>query len=171
MLNIIVAYNNKNVIGKGGKIPWHLPEDLKRFKEITMSYPIIMGRKTHESIGKILKGRTNIIISRDENYIPLETSEPVYVATSLSSALEIAFQINENVFVIGGEQIYKMAMPFADRMYLSFLNTEEDGDVYFPPFKWDEWKWERLGATEEMICPLGPLCEWWVLTREKKVRE
>ena len=169
MLNIIVACNNKDVIGKDGKIPWHIPEDLKRFKEITMGYPVIMGRKTHESIGKILKGRTNIIISRNEDYIPLETSEPVYTATSLSSALEIAFQINENVFVIGGEQIYKMALPFTDRVYLTTVDDDSDGDAYFPTLEfhgWGVYSWICEESPETL-----PKCSWITLTREKEVSE
>ena len=188
MLNIIVACNLKGVIGKDGKVPWHIPYDLKQFKRTTMGHPIIMGRKTHESIGKILKGRTNIIISRDENYVPLETNEPVYTATSLSSALEMALQIDEEVFVIGGEEIYKTALPFVDRICLTKVYNRCDGDAFFSTeiLSLLDGHFDRVNDWDALASYKGweigcsgfsegfkdePACEFWFLTREKKVRE
>ena len=133
-INIIVAVaGKKRVIGKKGGLPWYIPQELKRFKEITMGHPIIMGRKTHESIGRVLSGRTNIVISREPNYKALGC----IVVHSLDEALRVAqgkpFE-NEEVFVIGGGEIYKQALPLADKLYLTYIDKEIKGDVFFPDY-------------------------------------
>ena len=170
MLSIIVAYNKKGVIGKDGQVPWRIPQDLKRFKDVTMGHPIIMGRKTHESIGRLLPGRTNIIITRNKEYIPLDTHEPVYVVHSLSAALEIAFKEDSEAFVIGGEEIYRMALPFADKIYATFLPfNEEDGDAVFPNINTEEWNtnlWVLDGRSISLM--EDEHCEWYIRTRRKK---
>lgn len=132
-VSIIVAVaGSKRVIGKAGGLPWHIPEELKRFKSITMGHPIIMGRKTHESIGRVLPERTNIVITRD----PAFQAEDVIVAHSLEEALQLAQGQpgSEEVFVIGGGEIYKQALPIADKLYLTLIENEVEGDVFFPDY-------------------------------------
>lgn len=142
MTSIIVAYNYKRVIGNEGKIPWHLPEDLKRFKELTMGCPIIMGRKTHESIGRVLPGRMNIIVSRNKDYIPLGPfKEPVFVVQSLERAIQVAESEDKEIFIIGGEQIYKEAVHLANRIYVTLVKNSLEGDTHFPEVPGvGEWK-------------------------------
>jgi dihydrofolate reductase len=132
-VSIIVAVaGSKRVIGKEGNMPWNIPEELKRFKEITLGHPIIMGRKTHESIGKALPGRTNIIITRDPAY----TTAGCIVVDSLEKALQHAKLVpgNDEIFVIGGGEIYKQALPIADKLYLTVIHQEIEGDTFFPDY-------------------------------------
>lgn len=140
-LAIIVAQAENRVIGNNNKLPWHLPEDLRYFKQVTMSKPIIMGRKTYESIGRPLPGRTNIVISRQEGYAP----EGVKVVPSLEAAIELAESIcvidgAEEVMVIGGAQIYEQALAHADRLYLTQVHASVEGDAWFPVFAMEEWR-------------------------------
>lgn len=132
-VSIIVAVaGSKRVIGKAGGMPWNIPEELKRFREITMGHPIIMGRKTHESIGKALPGRANIVISRESNYV----SEGTIIVHSLDEALRLAQNQpgNDEVFVIGGGEIYRQALPLADKLYLTVIDREIEGDTFFPDY-------------------------------------
>lgn len=132
-ISIIVAVaGKKRVIGKAGGMPWHIPEELKRFKEITIGHPIIMGRKTHESIGKVLPERTNIVISRD----PVYQAEGIIVAHSLEKAIQLAKDQpgSQEVFVIGGGEIYKQALPITDKLYLTVIDQEIAGDTFFPDY-------------------------------------
>lgn len=132
-ISIIVAIaGSKRVIGRKGGMPWNLPEELKRFKEITTGHPIIMGRKTFESIGRVLPNRTNIIITHDSNY----SVDGGKVVGSLDEALRIAglTQGNNEVFVIGGGQIYQEAINMADKIYLTYIDSEIDGDTFFPDY-------------------------------------
>ncbi|WP_370279257.1 type 3 dihydrofolate reductase [Pontibacterium sp.] len=140
-LAIIVAQAENRVIGINNKLPWHLPEDLRYFKQVTMSKPIIMGRKTYESIGRPLPGRTNIVISRQEGYAP----EGVKVVPSLEAAIELAESIcvidgAEEAMVIGGAQIYEQALTRADRLYLTQVHASVEGDAWFPAFAMEEWR-------------------------------
>ena len=133
MISIIVAAaGKKRVIGKKGALPWYIPQELKRVKEITMGHPIIMGRKTHESIGRPLPGRTNIVVTHEPNY----QAEGCMVAHSLEEALRQAMlaQGDDEVFIIGGGQIYEQALPLADKLYLTYVDKEIDGDVFFPDY-------------------------------------
>ncbi len=123
------------VIGKDNSLPWNMPADMKRFKELTTGKPVIMGRKTFESIGKPLPDRTNIIMTRDENY----KAEGCIVVHSVDEALKSA-EGNEEVMVIGGAQIYKEFFPRANKMYLTVIDNDFEGDVYFPEYNRDEWK-------------------------------
>lgn len=132
-ISIIVAIAGENrVIGKKGGLPWYIPEELKRFKAITMNHPIIMGRKTHESIGKVLPGRVNIIITRDSSY----KAEECLVVTSLDEAINLAKTQpgSEEIFIIGGGQIYQEAMSKADKLYLTYIDEDLEGDVFFPDY-------------------------------------
>lgn len=127
LLSIIVAMAKNRVIGNKGKIPWHLPEDLKRFKQLTMGHPIIMGRKTFDSIGKPLPGRTNIVITRNKQF----SAQGVVRADNLDDAIRKAGGQNE-IFVIGGAEIYREALPRADKIYLTLIEQEFEGDTFFP---------------------------------------
>lgn len=133
MISIIVAVaGEKRVIGKKGSLPWYIQEELKRFKEITMGHPIIMGRKTHESIGRVLSGRTNIVVTHEPNY----QAEGCEVAHNLEEALRLAKDAHgdDEVFIIGGGQIYQEAIKFADKLYLTYIDEEIEGDVFFPDY-------------------------------------
>ena len=134
MITLIAAAAENNALGKDNDLLWHLPEDFKRFKQITSGHYIIMGRKTFESFPKPLPNRTHIIITRQEDYL----AEGCLVVHSLEEALEIAPQ-NEEVFIIGGAQIYKQALPFADKIDLTRVHIELDADAFFPEFITSEW--------------------------------
>ena len=136
IISLIAAMDEKRGIGIDGQLPWHLPADLKRFKSITMGHHMIMGRKTYESIGRPLPGRTTIIITRNPRYQP----EGCLVAHSLETALEFARLDNEEeVFIIGGGEIFDQAIRIADRIYLTRVHTSLSADVYFPEFSTEEW--------------------------------
>ncbi len=137
MLSIIVAIANENVIGKDNKLIWHLPEDLKRFKKITTGKNIIMGRKTFESLGRVLPNRKHIILCNDMN-MDID-NENVEVLDDISK-LDKYINSNEENFVIGGATIYKLLMPYANKMYITKINQSFEGDVYFPEIKLDEWE-------------------------------
>ena len=134
-LSLIVAMARNRVIGRDGKLPWHLPADLKRFRALTMGHHILMGRKTWESIGRPLPGRTSIVITRTPGY----AAPGANVVHSLSEALESARGGSE-VFVIGGAEVYRDALPLADRIYLTELQAEYEGDVLFPAFAAGQWR-------------------------------
>lgn len=134
---MIVAMTPQRVIGKDGQMPWHLPADLRWFKENTLNKPVIMGHTTWQSIGRSLPQRKNIVLSRQPN-LQLPDTEIVY---SLEEALKVA-QGHEEVMVIGGEQIYKLFLPFANRLYLTFIDAEFAGDAYFPDYNPSQWKTE-----------------------------
>lgn len=133
-ISIIVAISENNAIGKDNELLWHLPKDLKRFKEITTGHTIIMGRKTFESIGKPLPNRHSIIITNNKNY----KAEGVTVVHSIQEALQIAKQEKE-VFVIGGGKIYKNTLPIADKLYLTLVHNTFEADTFFPEIKMEEW--------------------------------
>jgi dihydrofolate reductase len=132
MVKIIVATSKNKVIGDSNNLIWHLPADLKRFKEITTGNTIVMGRKTYESIGKPLPNRRNIIITRDFNY----EAEGCEIVNSLEEALMIS---NNNCFIIGGGEIYKQSMGIADKLYLTLVHEDFEGDTTFPEIG-SEWK-------------------------------
>lgn len=137
MLSIIVAIANENVIGKDNKLIWHLPEDLKRFKEITSGHKIIMGRRTFESLGRILPNRKHIILCNDmEMNIDDENVEILDDISKLDKYIET----DEECFVIGGATIYKLLMPYSNKMYITKINHDFEGDVYFPEIKGEIWK-------------------------------
>lgn len=137
MLSIIVAMNARGVIGHAGRLPWQLPADLKYFKRITMGKPIVMGRKTHESIGRLLPGRENIVISRNPAY----TAPGCTVLSSLAAVRTHAAAATE-IMVIGGASLYREALPLASRIYLTEVRAEVPGGVYFPA--WDRHQWREV---------------------------
>jgi dihydrofolate reductase len=140
---LIVAAATNNVIGRDNQLPWHLPQDLKYFKAKTLGKPVIMGRKTYESIGRPLPGRPNIVVTRNQAW----SAEGVSVVTSLADALVLAGQLMahqeeqlQEAMVIGGAEIYRSALPLADRVYLTRIELPVDGDAYFPSLNQQEWK-------------------------------
>ena len=132
LISIVVAIGeNTRVMGKEGKLPWEIPEDLKRFKEITSGHPIIMGRKTYKSIGKALPNRTNIIITRNPNF----SAPGCVVVDSLQKAIDEAKKVeNEEIFIIGGGEIFNEAISLVDKLYLTLVKGEIQGDVFFPEY-------------------------------------
>ncbi|MFZ4263587.1 dihydrofolate reductase [Sphingobacterium sp. HJSM2_6] len=137
-LTLIVAAAENNAIGKGNQMPWHLPNDFKYFKSTTMDHSIVMGRKTFESIGKPLPGRRNIIISRQHTYLP----EDVDVANSLQDVFSYC-RDEQEVFIIGGAQIYQQALPLANKVLLTRVHTQIlEADAFFPVLNEEEWQLE-----------------------------
>lgn len=134
MISLIVAYDKNRVIGYNNSMPWYLPEDLKYFKETTMGKPMIMGRKTFESIGRVLPGRRSIVVTRNSDY----SHEGIEVANSLEEAIKMAGDVEE-IMVLGGAQIFKASLPIADRLYITLIDEEFEGDTYFPEVG-GEWK-------------------------------
>lgn len=143
MLSLIVAVAQNGVIGDRNALLWHISEDLKHFKALTSGHPVVMGRKTYESLGRPLPNRTNVVISRQELEIP-----GCRVVHSLDEALAL-FPGDEEVFIIGGAQIYAEALPRADRFYLTRVFHDYEGDTRFP--EWDEAQW-RLVSSEAFPC-------------------
>lgn len=127
---IIVAMANNRVIGKDNKMPWHLPADLQHFKKVTLGKPIIMGRKTYESIGRPLPGRLNIVISRNAEY----SLEGCKTVTSVEDAYKLV-KDEEEVFIIGGGHLYNDLIGEADKLYLTFIDLDVDGDTFFPDYE------------------------------------
>jgi dihydrofolate reductase len=142
-LVLIAAVSRNGVIGRGGKLPWHLPDDLARFKALTLDHAIIMGRKTFESIGRPLPRRRNLVISRQPGF----SAEGIEVFSSLEGAIEAAYAGGDtSPFVIGGAEIYAAALPLATRLELTEVREIVEGDAFFPPL--DPLAW-RLVAREE----------------------
>lgn len=139
-LVLVAAMARDRVIGNAGGMPWHLPADLKHFKTVTMGHPVIMGRRTFESIGKPLPGRTNVVVSRGRPDLP----EGVLLAGSLDDALERIG--GDSAMVIGGGEIFRQALPRADRMELTLIDAVTDGDTYFPEWPSADWKLTDMTA-------------------------
>lgn len=140
-ISMIWAMAQNRVIGRNNKLPWHLPNDLKYFKQVTTGKPIIMGRKTFDSIGKPLPNRVNIVISRDTSY----QAAGIKVVNSVEQALELAeaeclVSGADEAVVIGGAEIYKVCLPYAERLYITFVHADVHGDAYFPDFDLSQYK-------------------------------
>ena len=155
-ITIVAAMAENRVIGRDGGMPWHLPADLARFRALTMGKPIIMGRLTHVSLGRILKGRHNIVLSRQRRFqTPDIQVQELTMVHSLEEALDRAREVASNnvkeIAVIGGASIYEQALPFANRIHLTVVHASFDGDVRFPelePGIWREVAREERGADE-----------------------
>lgn len=142
-LSIIAAMSENGVIGCHNQLPWHLPNDLQYFRQRTMGHWIIMGRKTFESIGKPLPGRRNIVLTHNKNF----NVQNCMVAYSLDMALSISsVSENEEVFIIGGASVYRAALPICDRIDLTIVHTNLEGDAFFPPL--DKRKWELVDCSD-----------------------
>ena len=163
-ISAIVAIAKNNVIGKDNAMLWHIPTDLKHFKRTTLGKPIIMGRKSYEALGKALPGRPNIIISRTSKTIPKTATKdaptqifkdmengnttasppPVHHVKSIEDSIECAKSIARNsgideIFITGGGEIYRQTLPITQRLYVTILDREYEGDIYFPAINWNEW--------------------------------
>ncbi len=137
LISLIVAASSNNAIGKNNQLLWHLPNDMKFFKNTTWAMPVIMGRKTFESLGKPLTGRMNIVITRQHEW----KHEGITVVNTLEKAIQVAASADYNEsFIIGGGEIYKEALPIANTIYLTRVDTEIEGDVFFPTLNNKEWQ-------------------------------
>ena len=135
-LSLIVAMTRTGVIGRRGQLPWKLSADLKRFKALTMGHHLIMGRKTFDSLGRALPGRISVVITRQADR---DFPEGVLVAHSQSQAIDLAATDTEP-FVIGGGQVFEQAIPRADRLYVTWVEANVEGDVHFPAVDWLQWR-------------------------------
>lgn len=136
MTTIVVAMGEKNEIGFENQLLWHLPKDLKHFKEITSGHPVIMGRKTYESIGKPLPNRTNIVVSRKTDWF----EEGILIVGSIKEAVKFAKKIDEEVFIIGGGKIYEQTMDFVDKLEVTLVKADLEADTFFPKIDPKIWK-------------------------------
>ena len=163
MISLFVAHANDRVIGYQNDMPWHVPGDLAYFKRRTMGKPIIMGRKTYESIGRPLPGRLNIVITRNASY----EVEGVRVVSSLEDALQVAKEETDaaEYMILGGEQIFKQAMPLADRMYITKIDETYPGDTFFPAYDLNEW--ETIEASETALNDEGVPYTFYVYERKR----
>ena len=143
MISLIAAIGKNNELGKNNALVWSMPTDLKYFRQTTSGHPVIMGRKTFESIGRPMPNRRNIIITRDVNY----KKDGIEIAHSLEEALNLVPHKDEEIFIIGGEEIFKQSMSLADRLYITHIEAKDkDADTFFPeiiPIVWNEIKHEK----------------------------
>lgn len=135
-ISLIVALSQNRVIGLNGQMPWHLSADLKKFREITTGHPIVMGRVTHEAIGRVLPNRTNIVVTHNKDY----QADGCLVFDDLQLALNHAATLSDEVFVIGGSTLYSALLPVANTLYLTEIHQDFVGDTYFPEFNRAEWQ-------------------------------
>ncbi|MCG6937242.1 MAG: type 3 dihydrofolate reductase [Gammaproteobacteria bacterium] len=135
IISLIAAMDRNRLIGNNNQLPWHLPADFAHFKAVTMGKPIVMGRKTFESIGKPLPGRTNIVLSRN----PESCFEGAVCVSNFDEAMAVVPDAEE-IMIIGGSTIYEMLMPRADRMYITYVDAEFDGDAWFPAIDKSQWR-------------------------------
>ena len=150
LVSIIAAMDRNRLIGNENQLPWHLPADLAHFKRVTMGKPIIMGRKTYESIGRPLPGRTNIVLTRSSDF----NAEGVLTANTLEQALNHV-SAEDEIMIIGGSTIYELTLPRADRLYLTYVEDSFEGDAWFPEFDLEQWHIvasEEHGADEKNSC-------------------
>ncbi|MDR0779077.1 MAG: dihydrofolate reductase [Pseudomonadales bacterium] len=167
---LVVAVAQNRVIGKDNALPWHLPEDLKYFKRITLHKPVIMGRKTYDSIGKPLVGRVNIVVTRNTHYRP----PGVLVVNSLESALERSEALlrmqnapdDSEIAIIGGAQIFADSMALADRLYLTEVHAEVAGDIFFPAFAREDWL--EVARADHPACAKNPYPYSFVVLERKQ---
>ena len=136
--------DKNNLIGKKNQIPWYIPSELKRFRHLTMGKPIVMGRKTHESIGRILDGRDNIVLTSNTKY----SKKGIAVYNDLDKVFN-DFSSHEEIIVIGGSDIYRLAFPFANKLYITYVEGSFSGDTWFPKFNLDDW---RIISNENLKC-------------------
>ena len=138
-ITLVAAIASNNVIGKENSLPWNIPEDLKRFKQMTSGHTILMGRKTFDSIGRPLPNRQNIVMTKDENF----EQEGIKVINDFDEALELIKESNEDIFVIGGSKIYELFEPVANSLAITRILKDFEGDAFFPDINWDLWQIEK----------------------------
>ncbi len=159
MISLIVAHDHNHVIGYENGMPWHLPGDLQYFKQKTMGKPMIMGRKTFESIGRPLPGRRNIVVTRDANY----RADGIETATSIEEALALAGDVPE-IMIIGGEQIFRLSMELTDRIYITKINHSFKGDTFFPTYTDD---FVLVSSQEPETAPEGYTFQYQIFERRQ----
>lgn len=162
MLSLIVAMDNNRVIGSNNDMPWHLPNDLRYFKERTTGHTIVMGRKTFESLGRVLPNRKHIVLTRSTDTFPDE----VMVVRHLDEILAyVKEHKDEQIFIIGGGEIFKQMLPYVHKMYITLINGDFPGDVFFPPF--DETEWELISKQKGEKNDKNPY-DYYYLVYERK---
>ena len=158
-VTLLAAVARNGVIGVDGGLPWHLPDELALFKRLTLGHVLVMGRRTYESVGRPLPGRTTVVVTRNPDW---RATEGVLRAGGVGEALELASRLDEEVFVVGGAQVYAEALASADRLALTFVDSEPEGDTTFPDVDWSQWRevarrggegWEHV--TYERVGPAG----------------
>ena len=135
-VTLLAAVARNGVIGVDGGLPWHLPDELALFKELTLGHVLVMGRRTFESVGRPLPGRTTVVVTRRPDW----EAEGVLRAGNVDEALALAREVDDEVFVVGGAQVYAAALPAADRLALTFVDANPDGDTRFPEIDWSQWR-------------------------------
>jgi len=148
MISLIVAHDQNRVIGMDNKMPWYIPNELAYFKEKTMGKAIVMGRNTFESIGRPLPGRLNVVVTRNHSY----AHEGVTVVHTIEKAIQIAGKYHDEIMVIGGEQIFKEVLPYADLLYVTLIEHQYDGDTFFPPY---DNEWQLVSSSETVTTQDG----------------
>ena len=138
-ITIVAAIASNNVIGQKNSLPWDIPEDLRRFKQLTSGHTILMGRKTFDSIGRPLPNRTNIVMTKDTNY----QKEGIEIVFDVNEALDLIRNLNEKVFIIGGSKIYKLFEPLASSLMITRVLKDFEGDAFFPDIDWNNWQIEN----------------------------
>lgn len=137
-VTLVAAVARNGVIGADGGIPWHLPGEQRRFKELTLGHVLVMGRLTYESIGRPLPGRTTVVVTRTAGWNAGD--DGVLVAPGVPEAIAVAATVDEEVFVVGGSRVYEAALPLADKLELTWVDAEPEGDARFPAVDWDAWR-------------------------------
>lgn len=150
MISLIVAKADNDVIGAGNQMPWHIPSELAHFKRRTMGKPMIMGRKTFESLGRVLPGRPHVVISRQSLQLPENCYSVMSLEEAISCARSLNASLDDEVIVIGGADIYRQALPLVDTLYLTEVHLAPQGDAYFPALDLNQWQ-----ETERTDVPAG----------------
>jgi len=158
-ISLIAAFAEEGVIGKDGKIPWTLKEDLKHFRNKTEGCSVVMGRKTYESIGRPLPNRLNIVMTRNP-----KRQEGIKEVSNTKDALKVASSYSDEIFIIGGEKIYEEFLPLATKMYLTKIDIKVNGDTFFP--SWNKNEWKELSKQDKKDVDQG--IEYWFLEYERK---
>lgn len=161
MISLIVAMDQNRVIGKNNKLPWHLPADLQYFKKVTMGHPIVMGRKTFESIGRVLPGRENVIVTRNQEF----KAEGCVVLHDIAQIKMFADNHEAEVFVIGGAEIFKEILPFTDRLYITEIHETFEGDTFFPEI--DENEWDEISSNPGNIDEKNLIAHDFIILQKK----
>lgn len=137
VISHIVAVSNNFVIGKQNSLPWRMPDDMKYFHQVTMGHVVIMGRKNYEANGKALAGRTNIVVTRNRSFAPVDAE----IVFSVNEAIDLAKNYEtEEIFIIGGGEIYRETLPIANRIYITVIDVEIEGDAYYPEIDFNDYK-------------------------------
>lgn len=161
MISLLVAHDLNRVIGVNNDLPWHIPEELAYFKKVSMGKAMIMGRKTYESIGRPLPGRLNVIITRNEEY----TAEGAVIVHDLQEAIEKAKSFSDEIMIIGGAEIFRLAIGIADRLYITLIQNHFEGDTFFPSYGSE---WHLVSTSEDHFSKEGIPYTYLVYDRKRE---